>query len=366
MNNLDIYKKTGEQIEEEMCAKYTAITGETLYPSDLVRVLFKIIAYFLFLSGKAINYMHRQSFLQYADENHIHLHGYQKGLERKQPQKSVTTVRFYREVIGEKRTVPFGTKVACGEVVFSTTKTIFFDINDSYVDIPIECIEPGEFSNNIMPGQINKLIDIISYVTKVENVSPTSGGADLEDIESYREAIRTIPESYSCAGPKGAYEYHTRRADTTIRDVFVNSDTPGTVQLYCLNQKGQPLSQEVSNRTLDYLQNGEVRPLGDIVTLHSPTRVDYNLRFDFYIPKSLEVHSASISNDVNRISNEFIIRNQQLGKDLNLDELIVELKKVGVKRIQTTMPYFTQIDKKSYPVGTIQTGDINFGGVEDD
>ena len=67
------------------------------------------------------------------------------------------------------------------------------------------CTENGVGGNELLPGQVNVLVDLIPYVESVSNTTKTSGGADLESDESLAERIFLAPSGYSVAGPDDAY-----------------------------------------------------------------------------------------------------------------------------------------------------------------
>ena len=70
------------------------------------------------------------------------------------------------------------------------------------------------------------LVDPVAYVEKVENITVSEGGADLEQDESLAERVYLAPSSWSTAGPDDAYEYWVRTFDPAISDVSVYSDIP--------------------------------------------------------------------------------------------------------------------------------------------
>ena len=85
------------------------------------------------------------------------------------------------------------------------------------------CTENGVDGNELLPGQVNVLVDLIPYVESVSNTTKTSGGADLESDESLAERIFLAPSGYSVAGPDDAYKYWTKTYSQTIGDVKVTS-----------------------------------------------------------------------------------------------------------------------------------------------
>ena len=63
----------------------------------------------------------------------------------------------------------------------------------------------------------------IAYLKSVENITESSGGTDIESDDSYRQRIFLAPETFSVAGPKLAYVYHTKSVLSDIIDVVLKN-----------------------------------------------------------------------------------------------------------------------------------------------
>jgi hypothetical protein len=112
-----------------------------------------------------------------------------------------------------------------------------------FIDVEAICQTAGIAANNYTLKSINDLITPLSYISAVENITVSTGGADDEDVESLRERIRQAPESFSNAGSKGAYRFHTLSAHQSITDVAVLSPSPGVVEVYPLTKTGNPSAE---------------------------------------------------------------------------------------------------------------------------
>lgn len=108
-----------------------------------------------------------------------------------------------------------------------------------------ECTTAGTIGNDWLAGQISKLVDPLPWVSKVENITTSSGGIDIETDDNYRERIRQAPEKFSVAGPSGAYEYWARTAHQSIIDVSIISPAPGEVEIRPLLEGGEIPGQEI-------------------------------------------------------------------------------------------------------------------------
>ncbi|MDT2242281.1 baseplate J/gp47 family protein [Paenibacillus larvae] len=62
--------------------------------------------------------------------------------------------------------------------------------------ITTECSIAGDVGNGFLPGQLNVLVDPIPFIQSVTNTTESAGGAEEETDDSYRERIRSAPESF--------------------------------------------------------------------------------------------------------------------------------------------------------------------------
>lgn len=101
------------------------------------------------------------------------------------------------------------------------------------------CSESGTTGNGFLPGQINVPMDPLPFVQAVTNLTVSSGGAAAETDEAFKERIRHAPESYSTAGPQGAYEFWAKSTSSAIKDVHAYSPAPGRVTVVPLLAEGK-------------------------------------------------------------------------------------------------------------------------------
>ena len=99
------------------------------------------------------------------------------------------------------------------------------------------------------------------------------------------------------------------------------------------------------------LNDREIRPLTDLVSIKEPDIKEYNVDIKYYMEKSDESRSAEIGNNVNVAVQEWVDwQKAKLGRDINTDELIHRLKVAGVKRVTITNPVFTEIAENTIAV----------------
>ncbi|WP_281545901.1 baseplate J/gp47 family protein [Grimontia sp. SpTr1] len=158
-----------------------------------------------------------------------------------------------------------------------------------------------------------------------------------EDDEIYRVRIPLSLEGLSTAGPVGAYQYHSLSASGQVKDVDVQSPSPGEVLVTVLSQDGQgEASLALLGTVSDALNDEDVRPLTDKVTVQGAEVVTYTVhaRLTFFEGPDLQVAMAAAEQAVR----EYITREHRLGRHINRSGLFAALHQPGVKNVQLLSP----------------------------
>ncbi|WP_174769340.1 baseplate assembly protein, partial [Brevibacillus centrosporus] len=203
------------------------------------------------------------------------------------------------------------------------------------------------------------------YIQSVSNVTTSSGGTDRESDEAYRERIHIAPESFSTAGPEGAYEYFAMSASPLIVDVSVREATPGVVEIRPLLQNGELPGQEILDLVLETCNDRKARPLTDHVQALVPEQVPYDLNVTYWIGTSNSNTVATIQSNVEQAIKDYKLwQCSKQGRDIDPSELITRVKNAGAKRAMVSSPVYQAVE--SYKVAKLNTENITFGGLEDD
>jgi phage-related baseplate assembly protein len=158
-----------------------------------------------------------------------------------------------------------------------------------------------------------------------------------ENDERLRMRTQMALEGYSTAGAVGGYTFHTLSASALVKDVDISSPTPGTVQVVVLSTEGDgtpdaPLLTTVTNA----LNDEEVRPLCDTVSVIAATIVDYTitatLKF-FEGPGSAEVLAAAQA-----AAEAYAVTQHNLGRDITRSGIFAALHQPGVQNVTLTAP----------------------------
>ena len=347
---------------------YEAFTGRTLYPADPARLFILWVADIIIQERVNIDFSARQNVPRYAEGEYLDsLAELFKDAYRLEPEKAKTTLRFALSIPLEVATiVPVGTRVTVdGEIIFQTTQALTIPAGDLFGDVEAECQTDGEIGNGFVPGQITQLIDIFPYFGSVENVSESDGGADEESDAAFYERMRESVETFSTAGPLGAYEYYAKSASALIVDVKATSPEPGEVDVRVLLSGGQLPGEEILKEVLDILNADKVRPLTDHVTVAAPETVPYDIDFTYWTQEGGAVSDDKVAENIAAAVRTFKEwQGAKMGRDVNPSYLISLLMQAGAKRVKVRSPVDTVVPDNAVAV-IGETAVVN-GGAENE
>lgn len=360
-----------EAIQAAMFSAYTAITGRALAPGDPVRLFILTIAEVIIQQRAAINYAGRQNLLSYAQGEYLDALGLYLAVERLPAAAAITTMRFTLSVaLEENYVIPAGFEVTNGLVTFATDEELIIPAGSTVGVVGATCTTTGEAGNGYTAGQVTTIVEPMTFLYSAENTSTTSGGADVEGDADFAERIRLAPNSFSVAGPKKAYIYHTLSVNPGIIDVSVTSPVPGDVEIFPLMEGGELPSSELLQEITDYLSGDDIRPLTDHVYASLPTPYDYTIRVDYWISRNDAARSASIQADVEAAVEKYRVWQQsKMGRDITPGQLIANVINAGAARIDSSTfqpASFVELGEMNVAHCPVENVTINYNGVKDD
>ncbi|MFJ2044516.1 baseplate J/gp47 family protein [Paenibacillus taichungensis] len=357
-------------ILNNIISKHETITKRKLQPSDPKYLNLSSLAAIIVQERVQINATFSQNLLRYARGQVLDEFGANNRTPRLQAEPAQTTLRFTLSAPLKSATIiPAGTRVtpdgSGGELYFVTEDVLEIPIGGLSGQVNAVCAVPGVSGNGFMPGQINALMDPIAFVQSANNITESTGGAEEESNDAYRERIRSAPESYSVAGPDGAYEYWAKTASAAIIDVSVESPAPVEILLTPLLVGGELPSQDVLDAVYAAVSARNVRPLTDRVSVQAPEVVPYNVGLTYYIDAGRATEAGTIQAAVTEAVNGYVLwQKSKLGRGINPSELISRIMAAGAQRVAVTEPIFTELNRTQ----VAREGAVNlvFGGLADE
>lgn len=351
-------------IEASAITMYEAITGRTLAQGDPIRLFLQTIAFIIIQQRVLIDYSAKQNLLAYAKDDILDHLGVLVDTPRLEVSPAETTIRFNLSTAQPQAvTIPIGIRgTTPSGVVFQVVSPITIHKGALYGDAPAKCLTAGSVGNGYVPGQVNQLVDPLPWVQSISNITESEGGADRELDDPYRERIRLASESFSVAGPDGAYRFWAMSASQTIVDVSVRSPSAGVVELRPLLKGGEIPGTEILDAMTATVNNKKIRPLTDQVTVLVPEAVEFDVSLTYYINQDNATISTDIQTAVNRAVADYVLwQKSKLGRDINPSELIWRVRAAGADRVDVVLPVFTALEK--YQVAITDNVTVTYGGL---
>lgn len=357
-----------QELATEIITTYENEGGRKLAQADPLRLIFLSLASVITKQNVAINDAAKQNLLYYARRDVLDHKGAEFTTPRLESTAATTILRMHLSTpLSSARIIKKGELMAVaqtGDFYFVSTQDVIIEPNILSVDVDMECTTKGMTGNGFSPGQINELVKPLPYVSEVENITTSDGGADQEEDESYKSRVYLAPERLSTAGPSGAYEYYAKSASALISDVFVDSPEPGYVHISLLMSDGELPTEEIIDAVYQKCNARDVRPLTDFVTVGAPVVVNYNIDLTYYI-EAEAIDKSLIHAAIEKAIDDFIVwQSSKIGRDINPSKLIAEIYRAGAKRVEIVSPEFVSINPGEVAQLSVKT--VNFGGVEDD
>lgn len=359
-------EKDATVIEAEIIAAYEETANATLADADPRKKLLQSEVPIISGQRAVIDTSAKQNLLAYASGDFLDHIGILVGATRIAATAATSTVRFILSAARSvNTTIPAGKRVTAGDNVFFATDTeTVIPAGSTYTDIPVTCTETGATGNDYAIGTLTTLVDPIPYVASVSNITVSAGGTAKEADDAFRDRIQLAPESFSTAGPDGAYIYWAKTASSTIIDVSVMSPSPGVVAIYPLVTGGEIPGQEILDAVLEICSSKKIRPLTDNVQAVAPEQVEYDTNVQYWISKENEKIAASIRTKVEAAVQAYITwQKSALGRDVDPSELSYLMKSAGASRVAVAAPLYQALaDNQVAKENDIIV--INYGGIE--
>lgn len=180
-------------------------------------------------------------------------------------------------------------------------------------------------------------------ITPADDTATPPVAAVMENDPDFRARILLALEAQSTAGPRGAYLYHALSADSRVLDAavigpgdsFTPAPPPGQVDIYVLGRDGStPL--DLLDVVRAALNDEEVRPLCDTVTVSAATLVNYTIdaTLTFYKGPDQAVVIAAAQDAVET----YVEARFRLGQDVTRSGIFAALHQPGVQNVTLTSP----------------------------
>ena len=205
-------------------------------------------------------------------------------------------------------------------------------VNESAQAVMLAYSTGADLDNIAARYDVERLIVQPADITAIPPVATV-----METDADFRIRIQQAFEGLSVAGPVGAYEFHGRSADGRVADISVISPSPACVTVSVLAQTGDGSAPADLLAVVQAALNDEnVRPVADRVTVQSASIVNYEIEAELYLfsgPESEPIKQAAESKLKNYVSAQ-----HRLGRDIRLSAIYAALHVEGVQRVELAKP----------------------------
>lgn len=144
-------------------------------------------------------------------------------------------------------------------------------------------------------------------------------------------------EGLSVAGPRNAYIFHGLSAHSDIADISVESPQPAQVLVTVLAKSGKGIAEQAVLKAVEQkLNEDDIRPIADRVTVQSATIKDYQVKAKLHLYQGPE--AELIKTQANKRLVEYVTQRHRLGRDISLSGIYSALHIEGVQRVELLSP----------------------------
>lgn len=170
-------------------------------------------------------------------------------------------------------------------------------------------------------------------------VPPTD--AVYEDDDAFRERIQLSWARLSTAGARDSYEYFARSADSDVLDVRAygpeTHSQEGRVFLYTLSRTGDGTApQTLLDQVADAVNDDEIRPLTDFVSVRSAEIIPYDVVAEIHLPYGVD--GSVVTENALRALQTYTDSVHRIGKTVACSGIDAALHQPGVITVRLISP----------------------------
>ncbi|CAI8790932.1 baseplate J/gp47 family protein [Pseudomonas sp. IT-P291] len=156
----------------------------------------------------------------------------------------------------------------------------------------------------------------------------------LEEDDALRERVQLSYEGLTTAGPRNSYILHARNASGLVADATAESPSPAVVVVTVLSLEGSgAASPELLEEVRLHLNDEDVRPVADRLTVQSAVVIDYHIEAVLYPQAPGPENEAYLAESQKRLS-EWINPRRRLGLEVARSGIDAQLHVPGIARVE--------------------------------
>ena len=329
------------------------------YDAD-IRAILGAINYMGECLTNVINTEANNNLVLFCDEPNLIYKGVERNVYRLPAEKAETVLKFtVSDSAPEAVTIPAGTKATADGAIFFETVEDATCSPGGNVSVNALSTEATKQANGYSIGSIDVIVNTIPYVTEVTNTTISSDGADIEDLEAFRQRVLYAPLSYSSVGTSNAYKFAALSVSAAIIDVAVVPDD-NEIAVYLLCQGGTLPSEALIDEVETYLTQDDIKDATDLVTVAAAEEVSYTVTMTYKISQKDTERVSEIQTAVEKAVDEYIDSiHTSLGKAINPEMIQAAAYQAGAASVTVTAPVYTSLDAQEVAKCTSKTVTYN-------
>ena len=160
-----------------------------------------------------------------------------------------------------------------------------------------------------------------------------------------RDSIYDSRYTYSTAGAEQAYIYSTQAFSTLIDDVVVLNPSDANIDIYILMADRTQATSAFLEELENYLDDPDIKPLTDNITVKNVTRVNYAISVEYKIYDTDLSKLAETQKAIAAAAEEFKAwQSARIGRDISSQKLISLLIAAGAAQVTINSPLDTKVE----------------------
>ena len=360
----EFVERDPQKVVAEMIAQYEALSGRTLYPAQVERLVIDLVAYRESLTREAIQDAGKQNLVSFARAPFLDYLGELLGVRRLAGASARALLRFsFDTPLVNALLIPAGTRVqdSGGAFTFAVSVDTTVQADTAVAEVWATSVDPGTRANGLAAGQLSVLIDTLGIAVVVANVGTSYGGSAAEDDERFRTRVRLAAERPAC-GTYTAYRFHTLSTHTDIVDVGTTSDSPGQMRVSVLTLAGAP-DAGLLDAVRAQLNREDLRPATDQVIVVAPERIAHTIHARLTLYAGAQAADAQRQAE-QRLADWAAQQRRRLGRDLVPSQIVERLQGVqGVYRVELLAPAYQMLTAHQW--ADCEEIEVTMAGVSD-
>ncbi|MFB4390958.1 MULTISPECIES: baseplate J/gp47 family protein [unclassified Pseudomonas] len=158
--------------------------------------------------------------------------------------------------------------------------------------------------------------------------------AILEADDALRERVQLVYEGLTTAGPRNSYILHARNASGQVADATAESPSPAVVDVTVLSLENDGVaSQELLEEVAAYLNDDDIRPVADRVSVRSAEVLPYRIEAVLHMAGHGPEYEA-IRAECERRLRAWVNPRRRLGVEVARSGIDAQLHIDGVSRVE--------------------------------